>query len=535
MFIEGASAAGIDFMHHNDRTPDKFLPETMGSGVLVFDFDADGWQDLLFVQSGRLRTAGAQDDASFNAHHLYRNNGDRTFSDTTEASGIESTGYGMGACSGDVDNDGLPDLFVTNFGPNALYRNLGDGRFNNITTEAGIAGSEWSSSCAFADIDNDGDLDLYVANYLNFTIENNRYCGTADVRIYCDPNVYDGVPDTLYRNDGTGRFSDVSREAGIDLANGKGLGVVFGDFDIDGWTDIYVANDLVANFLFHNKGDGTFEETGLLAGVAVGGDGRPMSGMGTDMGDANGDGLPEVFVTNMDRETHNLYENMGDGLFFEVTYESGVGQATLPYVGWGTAFLDYDNDTDLDLVIANGAVLDNIGYFRDSSYAQRNLLLTNDGTGRYEDAGSAPGSGFSIEKVSRGLAASDLDNDGDLDIVVANNGDTPDLLWNDSDRVHNALIVQARGQEANRSGVGAMVRVTTGEQIMVREVRAGGSYLGHGDARAHFGLGTAGLIDRVEIVWPGGDVEVFQQVPVNVIVTVEQNRGIVTERPLTGR
>ena len=249
------------------------------------------------------------------------------------------------------------------------------------TVTAGVDSDRWSSSCAFGDIDNDGDVDLYVANYLDFSFDNNKYCGLPDVRIYCDPNVYNGLADVLYRNNGNGTFTDISSDSGIHSSEGKGLGVVFADYDLDGWIDIYVANDLVPNFLFHNTGNGVFEEIALLAGVAVGGDGRPMSGMGTDLADMNGDGLPDAFVTNMDRETHNLYQNIGGGLFVEVTFESGVGEATLPYVGWGTAFMDYDNDRDLDLAIANGAVLDNIDYFRDTTHAQRNLLLRNDGNG----------------------------------------------------------------------------------------------------------------------------------------------------------
>ncbi len=521
-FRNVTAESGIDFVHQNGATSEKYLPETMGGGVVIFDYDDDGWEDLFFVDSGSLT-----DDARIARHRLYRNDQDGTFTDVTAESGIRATGYGMGACAADYDNDGRIDLYVTNFGPDTLYRNAGDGRFEDVTVSSGAGADLWSSSCAFADVDNDGDVDLYVTRYLDFSVENNKYCGQIEVRIYCDPNVYNGVSDVLYRNNQDGTFTDISRESGIYSTEGKGLGVVFADYDQDGNVDAYVANDLVPNFLFHNLGDGVFEETGLFAGVAVGGGGRPMSGMGTDMADMNGDGLPDVFVTNMDRETHNLYRNLGDGLFIEVTFESGVGEATLPYVGWGTAFLDYDNDADLDLAIANGAVLDNVAYFRDSTYPQRNLLLENDGKGAFRDTELVAGGA----KVSRGLAVGDLDNDGDLDIVVANNGQPADLLRNESDTGHNALLVRLVGSESNRNGIGARLTLTAGDRTLVREVKAGSSYLGQNDLRAHFGLAGHPAADRLEIAWPGGRVDVLSDIPANQIVTVREGGEILSAAP----
>ena len=527
-FESAAESAGLDFIHENGATSEKYLPETMGGGVLLFDYDGDGWTDILFVDSGRL---GDSDPAVEGEHRLYRNKGDGTFSDATGPSGIRASGYGMGACAADYDNDGRVDLYVTSFSANTLYRNTGQGRFADVTDAAGVAGESWSSSCAFADIDNDGDVDLYAASYLDFSIRNNKYCGdpVADVRIYCDPNVYEGVSDVLYRNNGDGTFDDISRESGIHTAEGKGLGVVFADYDLDGWVDIYVANDLVPNFLFHNTGNGVFEEVGLLAGVAVGGDGRPMSGMGTDMGDINGDELPDAFVTNMDRETHNLYLNLGGGLFTETTFQSGVGAATLPYVGWGTAFADFDNDTDMDLAIANGAVLDNIDYFRDSTYAQQNLLLANDGNGDFEDVTDRAGSGFSIRKVSRGLAVGDLDNDGDLDIVIGNNGQAPELLRNDSPDGNNSLIIRVLGAASNRDGIGARLSLRVGDRTLARQVKAGSSYLGQNDLRIHFGLGEAGTADRLEIAWPSGRIDVLEDLGANQILDIREG-GEVVER-----
>ncbi len=527
-FVNAAAESGIDFVHANGATLSKYLPETMGGGVLIFDYDNDDWPDLLFVDSGSSLDSRIPNDGR---HRLYRNDGDGTFSDVSAQSGIEASGYGMGACSADYDNDGWSDLYITSVSSNALYRNTGEGGFANLTAAAGVDSDRWSSSCAFGDIDNDGDVDLYVTNYLDFSFDNNKYCGLPEVRIYCDPNVYNGLPDVLYRNNSDGTFTDISMDSGIYSTEGKGLGVVFADYDLDGWIDIYVANDLVPNFLFHNTGNGVFEETALLAGVAVGGDGRPMSGMGTDMADMNGDGLPDAFVTNMDRETHNLYENIGGGLFIEVTFESGVGEATLPYVGWGTVFMDYDNDRDLDLAIANGAVLDNIDYFRDTTHAQRNLLLRNDGNGAFSDAGSNAGTGFAIESVSRGLAAGDLDNDGDLDIAIANNGQAADLLRNEGGNRRNSLLVRTVGAASNRDGIGARLSLSLGEQVLVRQVKAGSSYLGQNDTRVHFGMGDRPRADRLEISWPSGHVDILQDIEANRMLTIREGGEVIRRTP----
>jgi hypothetical protein len=529
-FVEAASRSGLEFIHQNGATDQKYLPETMGGGVLVFDYDGDGWQDIFFVNSGSMTDPGI---AAASPHHLYRNDRDGTFS-RASADRIATFGYGMGACSADIDNDGLADLFVTGVGANRLYRNAGEGRFDDITASAGVLSAVWSSSCAFGDFDNDGHTDLYVANYLDFSPDNNKYCGEpgAGVRIYCDPNVYNGEPDTLFHNNGDGTFSDISADAGVDRADGKGLGVVIADLDDDGWADIYVANDMTPNFLFRNRGNGTFEELGLLAGVSVGGDGRPLSGMGTDAADLDGDGLAELFVTNMDRETHSLYRNLGGGFFSEVTFESGIGTATLPYVGWGAVFADFDNDTDLDLAIANGAVLDNVAYFRDNtSYPQRNLLLENLGRGRFVDVSALAGPGFSIEKVSRGLAAADLDNDGDVDLVVGNNGQAPDLLWNQSDTPNNAIRIRTVGRVSNRDGIGARLSVSAGGTIQVRTVKAGSSYLGHNDLGVHFGLGRELTADRLEVAWPSGQVDVYEQVDGNQTLTILEGGGIIGRAP----
>jgi hypothetical protein len=528
-FVNVATEAGIDFKHQNGATPEKYMPETMAAGAAILDYDNDGWQDLFLVNGGSFVNKQVAASAR---HRLLRNAGNGKFADVTGSAGIGISGFGMGACSADYDNDGWPDLYVTSFGGNKLYRNTG-GRFQDVTAKTGTGSNLWSASCAFGDIDNDGEVDLYVTNYVDFGVNNNKYCNySGAVRVYCHPNVYNGLPDALYRNNGDGTFSDVTRQAGIYTTEGKGLGVVFGDYDDDGWIDIFVANDSVPNFLFHNKGKGVFEEIGWRAGVAVGIDGQPLAGMGTDMGDIDGDGRLDIIVTNLDRQTHSLFRNLGKGLFANITFESGVAQATLPFVGFGAAFLDYDNDTDLDLAIANGDVIDNVSLFRDSTtYAQRNLLLQNDGAGKFRDAGPVSGPGFVLEKASRALAAGDLDNDGDLELLVANVGQTADLLRNDGGNRSNSVLVRTTGSKSNRDGIGARLKLTVGGKVFVREVKAGSSYLAQNDLRVHFGLGQAARADRLEIRWPSGLVDVLENIEGNQIVTILEGTGITNRKP----
>jgi len=530
-FVNIASEAKVAFKHENGATPQKYMPETMAGGSIILDYNNDGWPDIFFVNGGsfvdKQKAAGAR-------HRLYRNNKDGTFTDVTATSGIGVSGFGMGACSADYDNDGWPDLYITSVGGNKLYHNNGSGAFTDVTDKAGVGSQLWSASCAFGDIDNDGYVDLYVTNYVDFSVQNNKYCVyTGDTRVYCHPNVYNGVPDILYHNNGDGTFTDVSRSAGIYRPDGKGLGVVFGDYDGDGWIDIYVANDSTPNFLFHNKGKGVFEEVGLLAGVAVGSDGQALAGMGTDMGDVDGDGLLDIFVTNLDRQTHNLYRNLGKGLFADVTFESGVGEATLPFVGFGAVFFDYDNDTDLDLAIANGDVIDNVSLFRDStSYEQRNLLLQNDGMGKFKDVGPASGPGFALKKPSRSLSAADIDNDGDLDLLIGNVGQTADLLRNDGGNNNNSLSIRTVGSKSNRDGIGARLKLTVGGKVLLQEVKAGSSYLSQSDLRVHFGMGKAPRAERLEIRWPSGAVEVLQDVEANQILTVTEGHGVTSRTPV---
>jgi hypothetical protein len=527
-FTDVTRASGVNFHHVNGASPDKHLVETMGSGGLFFDYDNDGWIDIFLVDGGSLadpRTAGRA------AHRLYRNRSNGTFEDVSARSGIRHRDYGMGACAGDYDNDGAVDLYLTTFGPNVLYRNRGNGSFADVTEAARVGDERWSASCAFADLDKDGDLDLFVVNYVAADRRTSPYCGKATLgqRFYCHPLNYPPLPNTLYRNDGHGSFTDVSADSGIGAYRGNGLGVVVLDYDADGWPDVFVANDSVANFLFRNSGRLRFVEAALPAGVAVATDGKARAGMGVDAGDYDGDAREDVVITNLDFEAHSLFRNRGDGLFEYASRVSGIGFATLPFVGFGVAFMDADNDAEPDLVVANGHIMDNAPVFRSgATYAQRKLLFRNAGTARFTEIGRSAGGGFALDKVGRGLATGDMDNDGDLDLLVTNNGQTADLIRNDV--IHgNALLVRAvtRGRDA----VGARVRMTAGGRTQLRVVRAGSSYLGQNDLRLHFGLGGAASADRLEVTWPSGRVETVTRVAANQIVTFHEGSGMTGRVP----
>jgi hypothetical protein len=533
-----ARQAGLDFIHVNGASDEKFLPEIIGSGGLFFDFDNDGWLDVFLVDGGSFADPAVARRAR---HRLYRNrhpstsSGQALFEDVTDASNIRHRDYGMGACAGDVDNDGLIDLYITNIGPNALYRNTGGGRFAEVPNAGGAGTTLWSTSCAFVDIDRDGDLDLFVTNYVD-TSRANQFCGFAGppaIRDYCHPLVYPPLPNVLYRNNGKGMFEDITMQAGIAPPyRGNGLGVAVSDVDEDGWPDIFVANDSTPNFLFHNNKNGTFTEIAALAGVAVASDGKARAGMGTAFGDFNGTGHLGLVVTNHETEMHSLFLNLGAQLFSDVTVHSGVGPVTRPYVGFGVVFFDYDNDTRLDLAIVNGNVMANVAQVRaGGKLAQRKLLLRNIGE-RFVDMTKEAGPGFALEGIGRALAVGDIDNDGDLDLLVTNNGDRPNLLLNDGGNTGNALLVQAAGTTSNRSGIGTRLTLTAGGRRQVREVVSGTSYLAQNDLRAHFGLGRAERAERLEIRWPDGSTEVVENLAANQLVTIRQGKGIVSRAPL---
>src|SRR6266849_6108724 len=428
--FEEITQAGINFRHENSPTANKYLLETMGGGVAVFDFDNDGDLDIFFTNGARIdepMSPGATPDKSDRKYwnRLYRNDGNWKFTDVTEKAGLSgiATGYGMGVAVGDYDNDGYQDLYVTTYGGNILYRNRGDGTFENVTAKAGVAASGWSTSAGFFDFNNDGKLDLFVVRYLDWTFENNIHCGERKpgARAYCHPDNFKGVTNILFRNNGDGTFTDVSQESGIAIATGKGLGVAFADYDGDGWTDIYVANDSVMSFLYRNKGNGTFEEVALTAGAGYNEDGKPFAGMGVDFADYDNDGRPDIFVTNLSQEMYALYKNIGGGSFQYATNRTGVGHATLPYSGWSTKFIDYDNDGWKDIFVAQGHVLDTIGLTAPNlQYLQPPLLLRNTQGSFVRVAPDAAGSAFRPGRSSRGAAFGDLDNDGYVDVVVSN-------------------------------------------------------------------------------------------------------------------
>jgi hypothetical protein len=514
-FTEVTAEAGIDFVHVNGASGQKYYIETMGSGACWLDYDGDGDIDLYVVQSAALPGYAGTDEP---ADVLYRNEGKGRFTDVTAAAGLGDRGYGMGCVAGDIDNDGDADLFVTNFGPDVLYRNDG-GKFTDVTSAAGTGDPRWSASAAFGDIDNDADLDLYVTNYIDFTLENNKYCSERPgLRSYCHPDEYNGVPDLLFRNKGNGLFEEAAAAAGVANPIGKGLGVVFTDLNQDGWQDIYVANDKTINFLYVNRGNGTFRDASLSSGTGFSESGVPQAGMGTDAGDVNGDGRMDLLVTNLDYETNELYLNNGDLTFTDATFAAGLGAPGYLDVGFGVDLLDFDNDGDKDMLIVNGHILDNVEQFREQlTYAQPRALLANDGAGRFREVGPSLGEAFVRPAVGRGLAVGDYDDDGDLDFFVVNCNSRAQLFRNDggNDPARGGghwLMLRLEGTLSNRDGVGARVRVLTKgtdgrERWQVDEVRAGSSYLSANDPRLHFGLGAAVKADIVEIRWPSGAIQ----------------------------
>ncbi|HSR69239.1 MAG TPA: CRTAC1 family protein [Acidobacteriota bacterium] len=504
-FADVTRAAGIEWVHRNGATPEKYLIETMGGGAAWLDFDGDGLLDLFLVDSGdHARSQGSIPGRNA----LYRNNGDGTFSDVASQAGLGGGFYGNGAAVGDYDNDGDPDLYVTAWGANRLYRNNGDGTFRDVTSAAGLGGEGWSTSAAFFDMDNDGDLDLFVCQYLDWDYPKEIYCGEKKegYRSYCHPDQFQPVPSLLYRNNGDGTFSEVAEEAGAGL-KGKALGVVTGDVDGDGDQDIYVANDAVANFLYRNDGKGVFREEGLMAEVAYGAAVEPESGMGTDLGDIDGDGSLDLIVTNIDYEMNNLYVNRHRDYFNDVTLGQGHGQGDLLYSGFGVRFFDKDNDGDLDLAVLNGHPLDNIHLYRDRvSGAQRPFLLENR-EGKFVEVGEKQGGVWTRPLDGRALASADYDNDGDIDLVFVNVGAAPVLLNNlliGNGGGSSFIGIRLSGNKSNRDGVGAKLTLETDRRTLFRERTGGGSYQAAHDPRLHFGLQSGEKPESLTIRWPSG-------------------------------
>jgi hypothetical protein len=517
-FRDVAEEGGLRFILDNHVTPEKHMIETMTGGVAAFDYDGDGLLDIFFTNGAEIPSLRKTAPKYWN--RLYRNLGGWKFEDVTEKARLSGEGYSMGAAAADYDNDGHIDLFVAGVHRNSLYRNRGDGTFEDVTERAGLASSEkwWSVAAGWFDFDNDGHLDLWVVNYAAWTPGFDRYCGdqSRGLRIYCHPKYFEGQPDLLYRNRGDGTFEDVSKKSGVAAHPGRGMSVAFADYDGDGLTDAFVTNDNMPNYLFRNLGGGKFEETALLAGVALLDHGKPVASMGADFRDYDNDGLPDIHVTALAFETFPLFHNTGAGLFRDATYTSRMGPLSVNRAGWGNCFADFDNDGWKDVFTANSHVNDLVEKFESTTYRQPNSLFLNDGNGQFIDVSEAAGFAKSA-RAHRGNACADFDNDGRVDIVVSALGD-PAELWRNESAAGNWLVVKLRGVKSNRDGIGAKVRI--GKQHNHMTTAAG--YASSVHAGVHFGLGEMQVASEIEIIWPGGRKQVLRDVKVNQILTVRE-------------
>lgn len=522
--VNVTSRSGIDFQHTDGGSGRQYLVELVVGGLALFDYDGDGWIDI-YLLNGAPRQGTVTGELPRNA--LYRNNGDGTYKDVTAQAGVGDTGHGLGVTVGDYDNDGDADLYVNNYGPNVLYRNNGDGTFRDVTPQAGVGcGDKVGAGACFLDIDSDGDLDLYVAHYVDFSFARHEARSTRSFPYPPGPKDYPPVPDTLFRNNGDGTFDDVSVAAGITSVAGPGMGTICLNYDQDQDTDIFVCNDGAANFLFRNDGTGRFEEVALLAGVAYDGRGEANGSMGVDCGDFDTDGRLDLFMTDYTSEMPVLYRNLGRGLFEDAANSARAGAAVFPHTNWGTGLIDFDNDGDRDLFVANGHFLRNIKDINDStSYRVRNCLLMNTNDSRFVDVSNRCGDGLAVVESSRGVAFDDLDNDGDVDAVVLNANAAPTILENRSATENRWLQIRLRGSKNNRDGVGSRVQVVAGDLVQIAEVHSGRGYQSHFGTRLHFGLATQPRVDRVEVFWLGGGVEVFRDVPLNQLIVLTEGAG----------
>jgi hypothetical protein len=519
-FTDVTRPSGLHFQHTNAASGQKFLLETMAPGCAFFDFDGDGYLDIYFVNGDILPGFQSKKPLS---NALYRNNRDGTFTEVTDKAGVRGHGYGMGVVAGDYNNDGLQELFVTNFGSSILYRNNGDGTFTDVTAAAGLNNRAWGSSAAFFDYDNDGFLDLFVCNYVDFSLDRNVRCGSAERGLsYCSPENYEGTPCALYHNNGDGTFTDVTASSGIGGFKCKALGVVTADFTGNGYQDIYVANDRIENMLFLNKGNGIFEEAGALSGAAYTSNGRAQSGMGVTTADYDGDGRLDIVVTNLSLEGYSVFHNEGAAYFTDVSFPSGVGAPSIKLTGWGVAFFDFDNDGREDLIAVNGHAMDNVSLASpDLTYPQPMLLLENRG-GHFKDVTGEHGAALSVPRPSRGLAIGDYDNDGNLDVLVCNCNGAPVLLRNEGNATNHWLKIQPIGRKCNRDGIGVKVWLTAGGVTQMKELTGGGSYLSSSDRRLHFGLGENRSAASIRVRWPNGVEQKMQNVPGDTILKIEE-------------
>ena len=527
LFRDVTRDAGITFQHQ--AAPEKkYIVESMSGGVALFDFDNDGLLDIYFVNSLTVDTAAEPKSAR---SALYRNRGKWTFEDVTDKAGVAHPGWGMGVCTADVDADGWEDLYVTVLGGNKLYRNNHDGTFTDITAKTGLAVGGWSAGCGFADYDRDGDLDLFVSRYVSIDLKNlpqfgkDKTCEYRGIAVQCGPRGLPGETDFLFQNDGNGKFVDVSKKAGVsDPRAYFGLGVGWFDFNADGWLDLFVANDSTPNFMYVNQKDGTFKEAAFPMGVAVSQDGTEQGSMGVAIGDYDNIGRFHIWVTNFAEEYNALYHNEGD-YFTDTSFSSKSAAVSLPYVGWGNAFFDYDNDGLLDMIVVNGHVypqLDKARLRAAAGYRQRKLLFHNRGNGTFDEVGAKYGQALIEERVQRGLAAGDIDNDGRLDIVINDLDGSPQLLRNELQGTGNWLIVRLKGKGANTGAIGSVVVARTGALTQRRLVQSGSSYISQEDKRLHFGLGKAGAVDTLEVTWADGTTTKMENVKANQIIEIQQ-------------
>ena len=528
--IAGKSGLTIENVFGGKETK-KYIIETTGTGVAIFDYDNDGWPDIFIVNGTTLEGSPPGKGPT---SHLYRNNHDGTFKDVTVEAGLIATGWGQGVCVGDYDNDGWEDLYVTYYGKNRLYHNQ-KGVFTEVAQQAGVAGSgkSWGTGCAFVDYDRDGLLDLIVANYVDFDLSTapapgaRASCVWKGVPVMCGPRGLPGAKNILYRNRGNGTFEDVTVKAHLDRTDGHySLGISTLDFDADGWPDIYVACDSTPSILYHNNRDGTFTDVAVTAGAAFNEDGREQAGMGTSVADFNGDGRLDIFKTNFSDDTSTLYRNNGDGTFEDATFAAGLGLHT-QYLGWGTMFFDFDNDGWPDLIVANGHVYPEVDkYHLGSNYQEPRILYHNNGNGTFTDISASAGVGITSAASSRGLAVGDLWNDGKLSVVISNMNSPPSLLVNQIRSSNHWIGIQTVGTRSNRDGIGAGITVNIGKRRVVDEVRSGSSYISNSDRRVHFGLGTAERVDSVQVRWPSGLVEQFNNVTVDSIHSLTEGSGV---------
>ena len=525
------SSSGMTFTHTAGHSAEKYLPESTGSGCAFLDYDNDGWMDIYFVNGG---AADFYKPPRPLRNALYRNNHDGTFTDVTEKAGVGAGGYGMGVAVGDYNADGFPDMYVTQYGRSILYRNNGDGTFADVTEKAGVSAPGWASSAVWFDYDNDGLLDLFVCQFVEFSKSIHHRCGDPNNPAlkgeaeYCYPKIYKPMPCWLYRNNGDGTFTDVSQQVGIAANPGKSWGVVATDVNNDGFLDLFVANDTVANFLFMNRGGKRFEEIGFTAGVAFGEQGKARSGMGVDAADYDQDGWSDLFVTNMDHEFYALYRNRHDESFDDKTSAAGIARSTQLMSGWGVKFFDYDNDGDLDLFIANGHPDDLINKIYPAVFYREPLLLFENTGGGFKNISAAAGPVFQQPMAGRGLALGDFDNDGAVDVLISNNDEPPLLLHNDAARAHHWLGLRLVGKKANIDAVGAKIIYQAGDLKRTREKIAGGSYLSSQDPRIVLGIGARTKIDWLEIHWPAPStlIERIASPPLDRYITITEGHGI---------